>query len=72
MTDAPEPTTPMTVVTGWSTPDDDRPQARYVFALTSADRDGDGNQCWQAPGSDHEFSWARVLEYCAYGRTITE
>lgn len=72
MTDTPEPTTPMTVVTGWATPDDDRPQARYVFVLTDADQDGDGNRCWQGPGADHEYSWASVLEYCAYGRTITE
>ncbi len=68
--DPPEPTEVNTVVTGWATPGDDRPESLYVFVLSGRDGDGDGAACWETPGSDHEYRWMEVLTYTASGRRI--
>jgi hypothetical protein len=66
----PEPATVSTVVTGWNTEGDDRPEAMYVFVLTGRDSDGDGQACWQQPGERAEFRWSEVLESTRHGRRI--
>lgn len=68
--DPDEPTTVGTIVTGWSTPNDGRPEAMYLFVLTGTDGDGDGAACWQAPGDPHEYTWQAILEPTAHGRRI--
>jgi hypothetical protein len=65
-----EPTVIGTVVTGWLTPNDGRPEAMYLYALTSVDRDGDGLACWQTPGSKYEYRWPSVVADTEYGRRI--
>lgn len=70
--DPPEPTRVGTVVCGWPTEGDDRPEAMYVYVLTGTDADGDGRGCWQRPGETHEFDWSRVLDDTRYGRKVYE